>query len=189
MNLRCGCGCCEGLEILTPMLTANRPGLSALSYRVGIHATFLTTMEARLSSLYLEIPADRIGSWKLDPPELFNPGRFAEHIKRPEDTLSQHLRAQFSGPTLQLVDAHDRSRPASDQLLDALVKELNKLIAGPSQFDQTRFARVTFRKASWATIQSTRSSGLTPTRGKSAGVDPTALPFGETEVSRSPSRL
>jgi len=44
------CGCCEGLEPLTPLATANRPGLSALSYRTGTHATFLTTMKARLSA-------------------------------------------------------------------------------------------------------------------------------------------
>ena len=55
MTLRCGsrpvpCGCCEGTEVLTPMMTANRPGLSALAYRVGIYATFLETMKARLSS-------------------------------------------------------------------------------------------------------------------------------------------
>ncbi len=44
------CGCCEGIEIVTPQPTANRPGLTALSYRVGTHATFLETMLARLSS-------------------------------------------------------------------------------------------------------------------------------------------
>jgi predicted phage baseplate assembly protein len=48
MNLPCGC--CEGTQALTPQLTANRPGLSALSYRVGTHATFFETMKARLSS-------------------------------------------------------------------------------------------------------------------------------------------
>ncbi|AFY34129.1 putative baseplate assembly protein [Calothrix sp. PCC 7507] len=44
------CGCCEGLESLTPVSTANRPGLDALVYRVGTHGTFLETMKARLSS-------------------------------------------------------------------------------------------------------------------------------------------
>jgi predicted phage baseplate assembly protein len=44
------CGCCEGTEALTPMPTANRPGLHALLYRVGTHATFLETMKAQLSS-------------------------------------------------------------------------------------------------------------------------------------------
>ena len=50
------CGCCEGTEVLTPAPTANRPGLDALSYRAGTHATFLETMKARLSSLALDIP-------------------------------------------------------------------------------------------------------------------------------------
>ena len=45
-----GCGCCEGTEPLTPLPTANRPGLPTLSYRVGTHATFLETMKSRLSS-------------------------------------------------------------------------------------------------------------------------------------------
>lgn len=44
------CGCCEGVESLTPLPTANRPGLPALFYRIGTHATFLESMKARLSS-------------------------------------------------------------------------------------------------------------------------------------------
>jgi predicted phage baseplate assembly protein len=44
------CGCCEGVERLTPVSTANRPGLDALVYRVGTHASFLETMRARISS-------------------------------------------------------------------------------------------------------------------------------------------
>jgi hypothetical protein len=47
------CGCCEGVEELTPMMLANRPGLSALAYRAGTHATFFETMLARLSNLDL----------------------------------------------------------------------------------------------------------------------------------------
>jgi hypothetical protein len=50
------CGCCAGTEAITPQSTANRPGLSALSYRVGTHATFLETMKARLSSHALGDP-------------------------------------------------------------------------------------------------------------------------------------
>ncbi|NER82508.1 MAG: putative baseplate assembly protein, partial [Leptolyngbya sp. SIO1D8] len=44
------CGCCEGVQPLTPQATANRPGLDALIYRVGTHESFLQTMLARLSS-------------------------------------------------------------------------------------------------------------------------------------------
>lgn len=47
------CGCCEGTKALTPLPTRNRPGLPALSYRAGTHATFLETMKARLSSFCL----------------------------------------------------------------------------------------------------------------------------------------
>lgn len=50
------CGCCEGIEKLTPLPTANRPGLDALVYRVGTHATFLETTKARLTDLSLEVP-------------------------------------------------------------------------------------------------------------------------------------
>src|SRR5262249_30744925 len=60
-HLQCGCGpsktpcgCCEGVEILTPLVVANRPGLAALSYRVGTHPTFLETMLARLSTVEVE---------------------------------------------------------------------------------------------------------------------------------------
>jgi predicted phage baseplate assembly protein len=54
------CDCCEGTRRLTPASVANRPGLSALAYRVGTHARFLETMKARLSSLVVEVgdPAD-----------------------------------------------------------------------------------------------------------------------------------
>jgi hypothetical protein len=50
------CGCCEGIEKLTPVNRLNRPGLAALGYRVGTHASFLETMKARLSNL--ELPAE-----------------------------------------------------------------------------------------------------------------------------------
>jgi len=50
------CGCCEGVQKLTPAPTANRPGLPALSYRVGTHGAFFESMKARLSSLTLEAP-------------------------------------------------------------------------------------------------------------------------------------
>jgi predicted phage baseplate assembly protein len=44
------CGCCTGNVPLTPVPTANPPGLSALVYRVGTYSSFFSTMMARLSS-------------------------------------------------------------------------------------------------------------------------------------------
>ena len=43
------CGCCRGVEIRTPQLISNRPGLNAISYRVGQHPSFKESMLAQLS--------------------------------------------------------------------------------------------------------------------------------------------
>lgn len=51
------CGCCSGIEKVTPEQEASRPGLPAIPYRAGTYATFLETMLARLSNLYLDVPA------------------------------------------------------------------------------------------------------------------------------------
>lgn len=45
------CDCCDGMDAITPESTLNRPGLSALRFRVGRHPTFLETMKARLVAL------------------------------------------------------------------------------------------------------------------------------------------
>jgi predicted phage baseplate assembly protein len=63
------CGCCEGIERLTPLALLNRPGLDALLYRVGTHASFFETMLARLSQYPLEIALDEFdeqGRRKID---------------------------------------------------------------------------------------------------------------------------
>jgi len=51
------CECCEGVQKITPVVIANRPGLNALIYRVGTHAGFFETMKARLSNFGLDIPS------------------------------------------------------------------------------------------------------------------------------------
>ena len=43
------CDCCEGITVETPATVYNRPGLSAIAYRVGTHAQFKDSMLARLS--------------------------------------------------------------------------------------------------------------------------------------------
>lgn len=44
------CGCCEGISAETPVELYNRPGLSAISYRVGDHAQFRESLIAALSA-------------------------------------------------------------------------------------------------------------------------------------------
>ncbi|MDR4480912.1 MAG: putative baseplate assembly protein [Nitrospira sp.] len=43
------CGCCAGITADTPVALFNRPGLSAVAYRVGTYATFRQSLLARLS--------------------------------------------------------------------------------------------------------------------------------------------
>lgn len=43
------CGCCMGTSVDTPALIDNRPGLSAIAYRVGTHSSFRQSLQARLS--------------------------------------------------------------------------------------------------------------------------------------------
>ena len=53
MSTECNCGCGGESDCATANPTANRPGLPALSYRVGTHGTFFETMKERLSTLCL----------------------------------------------------------------------------------------------------------------------------------------
>src|SRR5215472_15094251 len=43
------CGCCEGLTDETPAVIDNRPGLTAIAYRIGTHSRFKASMLAQLS--------------------------------------------------------------------------------------------------------------------------------------------
>ena len=45
------CGCCSGVAQHTPVAVENRPGLSAVAYRVGVHGDFLDSMLAALTSV------------------------------------------------------------------------------------------------------------------------------------------
>jgi predicted phage baseplate assembly protein len=45
------CHCCEGLTAQTPAPVANRPGLSAIAYRVGTHSQFKHSVLAALSDI------------------------------------------------------------------------------------------------------------------------------------------
>jgi hypothetical protein len=45
------CHCCEGLTSQTPAAVTNRPGISAIAYRVGTHSQFKQSMLAALSDV------------------------------------------------------------------------------------------------------------------------------------------
>ncbi|HVW61064.1 MAG TPA: hypothetical protein VHC48_13535, partial [Puia sp.] len=57
MSELCSCGCCEGLSPETPLEINNRPGLSAIAYRVGTYHEFRESLLAALSNA--DLPALR----------------------------------------------------------------------------------------------------------------------------------
>ncbi len=87
------CGCCEGIEQITPFTIYNRPGLNALIYRVGTHTTFFETMLARLSSL--SIPLGELGP-------LLPPGTDGKQLVYPLQSLTTR---DLSDPAIALLDA------------------------------------------------------------------------------------
>src|SRR6476469_1459563 len=59
------CDCCEGIDASTPQGIDNRPGLSAIAYRIGEYAQFRESMLAGLSSSKYHEPAGEITTeWK-----------------------------------------------------------------------------------------------------------------------------
>jgi predicted phage baseplate assembly protein len=68
------CGCCEGTRRLTPVPIVNPPGLGALRYRAGTHATFLETMKGRLSDLLVVLPGSTEASAPLRGLHARDPG-------------------------------------------------------------------------------------------------------------------
>src|SRR6266849_770607 len=87
------CGCCAGIEQITPITIINRPGLSALLYRIGTHATFLETMLARLSSL--SVPLGELGP-------LLSPGEDPTALVYPLQSLTTR---STGDPAIALLDA------------------------------------------------------------------------------------
>lgn len=61
------CGCCVGVVRLTPASLENLPGLSALSYRVGTHSAFKSTMQSALSG---QEPLRRLTTREDDDPAI-----------------------------------------------------------------------------------------------------------------------
>jgi hypothetical protein len=48
--LQNACGCCEGVSTQSPIAIVNRPGLTAIAYRIGTHGQVFASLQARLSS-------------------------------------------------------------------------------------------------------------------------------------------
>jgi hypothetical protein len=106
------CSCCEGVEILTPLSTYNRPGLPALAYRIGTHGDFLESMLARLSSLAVEVDENGVPlAWQAGQPDCeprsrTRPGDPCAPTDRPRHYLLRALTTRLhDDPAIALLDA------------------------------------------------------------------------------------
>ena len=88
MKLPCRCGCCQGVEKITPAEIFNRPGLPALFYRMGTHSALFETMQASLAGWKVGIP----GPDPSVPPNIIYP-------------LSGLTTRELSDPSIALLDA------------------------------------------------------------------------------------
>lgn len=131
--MSCRCGCCEGTSTSVPSELARRPGLPSLEHRVGVHATFLESMLARLSSWPVIRPDDEVASWLLVASDLPDPAGLARRLESSTDAAVAFLWAQFDEEERAAIAAGDDAAPV-------LVDRLNAIVRGPSIHGDDRFA-------------------------------------------------
>jgi len=78
----------------------------------------------------------------LQASDLKDPSGLAIQLRADRDSLSKHLRQQFSSETLRLLDKYEGTGPVAEPLHQAMVKELNAAIQGPWLYSEQNFAGV-----------------------------------------------
>ena len=76
----------------------------------------------------------------LQPSDIKLPKSLAVKLRDGGDSVSDFLNSQFNQETRDLLKAYQETQEPSDQLLRALISELNRLISGPSLFTEDRFS-------------------------------------------------
>jgi len=93
--------------------------------------------------------------WRLKVHNKFSSSEFTqESLKDPfglvaklqerRDPLSQFIFGKLGQHTLALLKEYDPKRPHIEDLLEPLVKDLNRIVSGPYLYEEARFAHVVF---------------------------------------------
>ncbi|HRI13142.1 MAG TPA: hypothetical protein PLX89_09055 [Verrucomicrobiota bacterium] len=85
------------------------------------------------------------GSPLLSVRDLRDPISLATKLAKPEDLVSEFLRARLSAGTRELLGESDKVPRLSEALLTGLVTDLNAVVQGASIWDEARFAHVLVR--------------------------------------------
>jgi hypothetical protein len=78
----------------------------------------------------------------LQPADIQLAKKLAVKLRDAKDPVSAFLNSQLSADTRALLTAYKETQEPSDQLVRAMVSELNRLISGPSLYDEDRFDKV-----------------------------------------------
>ena len=74
--------------------------------------------------------------------DLKDPSGLAIQLRDDSNSLSKHLRSQFSSESRQLLDAYEEGGGVTEPLHRAMVKELNAVLQGPWLFSKENFVGV-----------------------------------------------
>jgi hypothetical protein len=89
--------------------------------------------------------------WLLSDNDFVGLCSLALKLKEKSDLLSKYLYEQLTDKTK--VDEYDGSEPPPGDLRKALVDELNRVLQGPSFYDEDRFSQVRLRKETWTLLE------------------------------------
>ena len=131
--MSCRCGCCRGTTTSVPEVTARRPGLPALTHRVGVHATFLESMLAELGAWPVNRRDDEIESWLFAPGDLPQPDRLTRVLSESGDPAISFVWSTFA-------EADQQAMLNGDDVQTLLVEGLNSIVRGASIYTTERFA-------------------------------------------------
>jgi hypothetical protein len=76
------------------------------------------------------------------PADIKLPKKLAVKLRDGQDPVSAFLSSQFRPETRELLKAYKETPGSSDQLVGAMVSELNRLLSGPSLFTKDRFSNI-----------------------------------------------
>ncbi len=81
-------------------------------------------------------------TFSFQPGDILDPVSLATKLKDQPDPVSKHLAKQLRDDTREQLNAYDASKASRTKLAQSIVSDLNKVIEGPSLYDEKRFAGV-----------------------------------------------
>jgi len=75
-------------------------------------------------------------------PDFVNPTSLVTHLRNEEHQVTKYLRSRFAPSTVSKIDAYQGPEPPAQELLNALIEELNRLLSDSGLYDKDRFVGI-----------------------------------------------